>query len=290
MSATSAKSWTAAEHRRLRSLYPKLATPEVAQLLGRSVKAIASRAKVLGITKAIGNGGRRKWSRADDRLLRSTYPHVATKEIAAAFDLPIHTVFGRAKRLGLEKTQAYMQSPAACRLRRGDNVGAAFRFPPGHVPTNKGTRRPGWAPGRMAETQFKKGQHPQTWMPIGSTRLMDGYLQRKVSDTGYPPRDWVGVHILMWQEKHGPIPPGHTVCFKDGNKGHIALENLELVSRRELMLRNSVHNLPPALKQVIQLTGALKRKIRNREEKSLGKEHAAGSAGSPVRDARSAIG
>ena len=67
----------------------------------------------------------------------------------------------------------------------------------------------------MAETQFKPDTRPHTWKPIGSTRLSrEGYLQRKISDTGYPPKDWVGVHILMWQEAHGPLPKGFAVSFR----------------------------------------------------------------------------
>lgn len=174
--------------------------------------------------------------------------------------------------MGLKKSEAYLASPAACRLRRGDNVGAAHRFAPGHVPANKGLRRPGWSRGRMAETQFKPGNKPHTWKPVGSTRYSkDGYLQRKVSETGYPPRDWVGEHILMWQKAHGPVPPGFAVCFRDGNKTHRTLDNFELISRAELMRRNTIHNFPPDLTDVIRLNGALRRRLRKLdEEQTLG--------------------
>ena len=86
-------------------------------------------------------------------------------------------------------------------------------------------------------------------------------LDRKVSDTGYPPRDWRGVHLLLWEEHHGSVPPGHAVVFKNGNKADIRIENLELITRRELMARNTVHNLPKPLAQLVQLRGALVRKI-----------------------------
>jgi hypothetical protein len=138
----------------------------------------------------------------------------------------------------------------------------------------------------VAQTQFKAGRKPQTWKPIGSTRISkDGYLQRKVSDTGYPPRDWVGVHVLTWEKAHGPVPPGHIVAFKDRKKDNTVLENLELLSRRELMLRNTIHNYPPELAAVIRMNGALRRKIR-----SIHEEQTVGSTQSPVRDARSAQG
>lgn len=120
----------------------------------------------------------------------------------------------------------------------------------------------------MRDTQFKKGQHPHTWRPIGAERYSkEGYLQRKVSDTGYPPRDWVAVHNLLWIEKQGPIPAGHAVAFKDGDKTHIAEENLELISRAELMRRNTIHRYPEELRDTIMLLGAVKRKVRENAEK-----------------------
>lgn len=214
----------------------------------------------------------RPWQPKDIELLRSRYPDTATKVLARMLDRSESAIYGRADLMGLKKSEAYLAGPAACRLRRGDNVGAAHRFAPGHVPANKGLRRPGWSRGRMAETQFKRGNKPHTWKPIGSTRhSKEGYLQRKVSDTGYPPRDWVGEHILMWQTAHGPVPRGCTVCFKDGNKAHLTLDNFELVSRAELMRRNTIHRYPPELADAIRLNGALQRRLRKlHEEQTLG--------------------
>ena len=217
---------------------------------------------------------RRPWQEWELRLLHAEYPNSPTAKVAADLNRSVTSVYQRALLSGLHKSTSYLASPDACRLRRGDNIGAAHRFLRGHVPANKGLRRPGWSPGRMAETQFKAGSKPHTWRPIGSTRYSkEGYLQRKVSDTGYPPRDWVAVHILMWQEKHGPVPKGFAVCFKDGDKSHLVLDNFELISRRELMRRNTIHRFPPELADVIRLNGALKRRLRKPHE-----EHDHGSS------------
>ncbi|HHG6032379.1 TPA: HNH endonuclease signature motif containing protein, partial [Pseudomonas aeruginosa] len=122
------------------------------------------------------------------------------------------------------------------------------------------------ARGRSSETQFKKGQKPHTWLPVGSTRVSaDGYLQRKISDTGYPPRDWKGMHILLWEEHFGPIPTGHCVCFKDNNKQNVVIDNLELITRAERMRRNSIHRYPPELKSAIRVISKLKRTIQEVE-------------------------
>ena len=47
-----------------------------------------------------------------------------------------------------------------------------------------------------------------------------------------------------------------------------SLENLQLVTRAELMRRNTIHNYPAPIPQLVQLRGALTRKIRRAEEQS----------------------
>lgn len=215
----------------------------------------------------------RPWSREDDALLRRLYPDTPTPQVARRLKRTVAGVYGHADKLGLGKSPAYLASPAACRLRRGDHVGARFRFQKGHVPANKGLRRPGWSTGRMRETQFKAGQRGSRWQPIGSTRLVDGYQYTKVRDIrstkggrGFVPwtRNWKATHILLWEKKRGPVPPRHVLIFKNGDRTDIRLENLELIHRRALMARNTVHNLPKPLAQTVQLLGALRRKINRK--------------------------
>lgn len=131
--------------------------------------------------------GKRLWSAKDDQVLRDRYAHESTAIVAHDLRRSLCAVHARADKLALKKTAAYLASPAACRLRRGDHVGAAFRFRKGQAPANKGVRRPGWGPGRMKETQFKKGVRQgvavKLWRPIGTERISkDGYLERKVND------------------------------------------------------------------------------------------------------------
>ncbi len=213
---------------------------------------------------------RKPWTPIEIETLAQLYPDTRTADLAALLGRPVLTVYAKAKNLGLRKSETFLESPAAGRLRRGDQIGRKTQFGAGHVPANKGLRRPGYAPGRMAETQFKEGEKPHTWRPIGTERLADGYLQRKMTDTGYPPRDWQPVHRLLWEDAHGPIPPDHVVIFLDGDRSNVALSNLSLASRSELGRLNSMWNrYPRELAETIQLAGALKRKInrRNAREK-----------------------
>jgi HNH endonuclease len=281
------KAWSAQEEELLRALYPKFRAKELVNRFGRSAKAIASRAKILRVRRERPNY--RKWTAEEDRVVREQYPHLPTKEIAANLGRPFFVVYHRAAKLGLKKTTEYMASPAACRLRRGDNIGKAYRYPKGHQPANKGTRRPGWAPGKMASTQFKKGQVSANTMPMWSFRWVDGYLMLKTGKQHAPPNTgWEYAHKLIWEQVNGPVPDWREarLWWKDGDHGNCSLANLELVTAREHMLRTTVHNLPPELKQVIQLTGALKRKIRRRmEKKEDAEKHDERSTQSSVRSA-----
>ncbi len=217
------------------------------------------------------------WTASQEKYLRMHYPNHSTSAIAARFGLSLHKVYLKARRLGLKKTVAYIQDPRnRCRLFKGHAFGRASQFQKGHVPTNKGLRRPGWHCGRMQETQFKKGERSgvaaKNWRPIG-TILPDseGYLRIKVREvmhgkeaTGFGnTRVWPLYNRWLWEQEKGPIPPKHIVIFKDGDRSHCVIENLELISMADNARRNSMWNrLPQKLVEVIVLAGALKRRIR----------------------------
>lgn len=213
---------------------------------------------------------RRRWRKAEDTTLVRLYPDTPTAEIARRLDRTVGATYQRAAHLGLAKSAAYLAGPNACRLRCGQNIGAASRFAPGHVPANKGLRRPGWGPGRMKSTQFRKGERRgvavRLYKPIGTERVSkDGYRERKVND-GLPLQArWRAVHLLVWEAANGPIPKDRAICFVNGDKSDIRLDNLTIILRADLMRRNSVHNLPAPLPQAIQLLGALNRQIRRRD-------------------------
>lgn len=212
--------------------------------------------------------GKRLWSPEDDAFLRMYYPHESTQTLAKVLNRTLSSVLGRANNLGLGKTKAFLASLAA--NSRLSAAGAAFRFGKGHVPANKGLRRPGYSPGRMRETQFKRGVRSgvavKLYQPIGAERTSkEGYLERKVNDDLPLQRRWKAVHRIIWEEANGPVPPHHIIAFKNKDKGDRRLDNLECVSRREWIARHTVHNLPPELKNTVMLLGALKRQINRRK-------------------------
>ena len=138
------------------------------------------------------------------------------------------------------------------------------QFKKGCVPWNKGKKMP--FNENSAKTQFKTGNLPHNHRPVGSERFSkDGYLEIKIAD----PKTWKGAHILLWEEHNGKLPKGHCVVFRDGDKQNIVIENLECVSRGELMKRNSIHNYPAEIVHLHQLRTALNRQINKRTKGNI---------------------
>lgn len=89
--------------------------------------------------------------------------------------------------------------------------------------------------GRMAETQFKKGQTPINHRPVGSERVnVYGYVEIKVAE----PNKWNLKHRIIWEKHHGKIPDGHTIILLDGDKQNVELSNLTMISRSQLAILN----------------------------------------------------
>jgi len=110
--------------------------------------------------------------------------------------------------------------------------GIDTRFKPGSIPFNKGKKK-FWVGGE--ETQFKKGNKPHNYLPVGTERVNgDGYVDIKIAD----PNVWRGKHILIWEAKNGPVPKKHAVLFGDGNNRNFDINNLILVSRNQLLIMN----------------------------------------------------
>ena len=115
----------------------------------------------------------------------------------------------------------------------------------------------------------------RNYAAIGSHRhSKDGYLERTVTDdqTLAPARRWVAVHRLVWEAEHGPIPAGHAVVFLPGRRTRalkkITIDALELVSRAELMRRNSSQRYGTEIQQTMSALGRLKKAIDRKGEVS----------------------
>jgi hypothetical protein len=198
------------------------------------------------------------------------YADMPSKTLAEWLGRSESGISGLAHKLGVFKSPEYFSTNPGC-------------YPRGHVPANKGLRRPGYAPGRMAQTQFKRGERSgfaeDNWKSVGTIVAdPEGFLRIKIAERvngkpiGWDKSIWPLLHHQVWERHHGPIPPGHKIAFKDGDRRNTAIENLEILTHAEMMARNTIHNLPRELKDVIHLTGKIKQVLRRR----LNEEHNGG--------------
>ena len=118
--------------------------------------------------------------------------------------------------------------------RKGWKTGRTGCFEKGAIPPNKGKKgicapgsEKGWfKPGRRG------GRAKDNYKPIGTERVAKGgYIQRKVNDDLPLQRRWRMVHVINWEARHGPIPEGHALKCRDGNRQNTDAGNWELVPR-----------------------------------------------------------
>lgn len=159
-----------------------------------------------------------KYTIEQKEFMKEYVPGHSHKEITQAFNLKFKTDLKVSQIAGHIKNHKL-------------NTGRTGYFPKGHVPPNKGKKGVGgWEP-----TQFKKGQMPYNHMPVGTElKKCDGYVYVKIAD----PRKWKQKHKIIWEAANGTVPENHRIIFADGDRSNICLENLILVSRRELLVMN----------------------------------------------------
>ena len=149
---------------------------------------------------------------------------------------------------------------------RGITCGRSGRFEKGNKPWNSGTK--GLTGANISS--FRKGcVHPKL-KPIGSERIdtKDGYIYIKIAEpdpyTGFPTR-YKQKHVHVWEQRHGPVPKGMVVAFRDSDRLNVDPENLMLISRAELLRLNKhgYKDVPAELKPSVLALAKLEVKICN---------------------------
>ena len=140
--------WSLEDDARLRELYPCTRMDALPGLLGRSHSAIKNRSAALHLRKNADVSMRRPWTAADDARLRAMYADAPTRDMVRTLKRTLSSTYGRARKLGLAKSEAYLASPAACRLRRGDLGGGLCK---GGRARSKKNKRAGLERGRAQQ-------------------------------------------------------------------------------------------------------------------------------------------
>jgi len=191
-------------------------------------------------------GSHRAWTSEQVRFIREGYRRMNIRELTGAVN----------EAFGLNKTETQVRALTHNSEIRSGRTG---RFEKGTLSWNTGTR------GIMKPNSgtFKKGDVPATVKQMGAERInVYGYIEIKVDE----PNPYTGnttryryKHRVVWESLHGPIPDGHVVSFKDGDKLNCHPKNLQLLSRGELGLlnKNGYSTMPlelrPAMVSTVRL-------------------------------------
>lgn len=137
-----------------------------------------------------------------------------------------------------DRSDVSAQNLHALRKRNGWRTGRTGCFQKGQAAHNKGMPCAPGTGGRHPNSrahQFRKGERTGkaalNYKPIGTERIIDGYLERKIHD-GMPFKSrWRSVHLINWEAIHGPLPAGHALKCLDGNRLNTDPDNWQLIPR-----------------------------------------------------------
>lgn len=170
-----------------------------------------------------------------------------------------------------ERPEIVLDHIRALCTRRGWKTGRNGRFVKGQVPANKGKRCPPGKGGRHPNarlTQFKPGQRPKNTKKPGDEYVSskDGYVYLCIPETnphtGFDHR-FVLKHKYLWEQANGPVPEGHCLKSRDGNRQNTDPSNWMCIPRSMLPRLSGRWTLPyddapDELKPLVLATAKLK--------------------------------
>lgn len=160
-----------------------------------------------------------KYTEEEKAFFREYVPGHSRKEIREEF----------IRRFGWKIT---MGQTVGCIKRWKLNTGRTGRFEKGQQSHNKGVPMSKEVYEKASKTMFKKGNVPHNHKPVGSERVnVEGYIEIKVEE----PRKWRLKQRVIWEQHYGEIPKGHVIIFADGNKLNTDIENLRMISNKEML-------------------------------------------------------
>ena len=256
----------------LREAYKYLSVPELTEAFNNAFKTSKTEGQ---IKSALSNhrivSGRNPGNPANQPRLLTLEQHYFVKELYISF--PIHE-------LTTLLNDTYGTQYTALQVKHyikkhGIISGRTGCFEKGHSPWNTGTK------GAVKPNSgcFKKGQKPKNMKPFGHERICpkDGSVLIKVDEIN----PYTGArgfyrakHVVLWEKDHGPVPPGHIVSFRDGDRTNLDPSNFELIERKLLCRMNKarVNDFPAALVPSMKTVVKLKLKIFERFQ-SLDQAH-----------------
>lgn len=201
------------------------------------------------------------WTEQEIKFLKDNYSDMKTADIAAIMGRPIGGVNGKAYDLKLKKSFKHMKALLEIEAERLRSSGIRHQFKKGQPSHNKGKKMPPELYEKIKRTMFKPGNKPGNIKKVGAERIdHEGYTYIKLSDA-----NWVLKHRHVWEQVNGPVPANHVVIFKDNNMHNFDINNLQVISQADNMLRNTIHQYPEQIQELIKLKNKLKKKINEKQ-------------------------
>jgi hypothetical protein len=201
------------------------------------------------------------WTEKEIKFITDNYSDMNTADIATILKRPIGGVYGKAYIMGLKKSKEYLAIMLERESKKLAEFGKNYQFKKGDVPYNYGKKMDEMLYEKCKKTMFKKGNKPHNTRQEGEeTRCTNGYTYVKIADN-----DWRLKNRVVYENVNGPIPDDYIVVFKDNNLTNFDINNLLLISKAENMLRNTIHQYPEPIQQIIKLNNKLKKQINAKQ-------------------------
>ena len=169
------------------------------------------------------------WTNDMLRKLRREYPTRYNAELARELGLKMGTVKNKAYKLGLRKSAEHIREATA----KG-------QFKPGQQSHTKGKKMSPEVYAKVKRTMFRKGHTSGRTLYDGATVIRKGDKEgTRYRYIRVALRKWQEYYRYVWEQAHGPIPEGGVIRHINGDTLDDRLENLELLTKQENMVRNS---------------------------------------------------
>lgn len=172
-----------------------------------------------------------RWTEDEEKLLSYFYPLSHMRALARIFTrFSPDSIWSKATNIGLSKSKDYLRG--------------VFK-PRGKSPWNKG---------KVLKPAFNKYQIPG----YGRVRKNNGFFE--VFHDG----KYQSLARVIWQKHHGqPVPNGMIIRYRDGNNSNVAIDNMYLSTKADLMRDSSFSNLPKEIREVHKMNKQIKRILTN---------------------------
>lgn len=175
--------------------------------------------------------GRTTMTKKQESFVLANYLTMPIKVIGRKIGKSHTGIMGRLRQLGIK-------IPKKLRMQRKQ----MNQLKKGNVPSNKGKKQKDYMSKAQIKktmaTRFKKGHLPHNCIGI-----KDGDIRiRKISvSRGSRPYKyirislgkWKELHVYNWEKKHGSVPEGKIVVFKNGDSMNCSISNLKLITRQQ---------------------------------------------------------